>query len=135
MAYLLDTNVWIVTLRGRNSLISERIRLAPRPEDLLLCAVVKAELLHGAIRSDQPQRNLQALEIIFKNYASLPFDDNAAQKYAEVRAELEKLGRLIGPNDLMIAAIALASDLTLVTNNTSEFSRVSGLKLEDWQTP
>jgi tRNA(fMet)-specific endonuclease VapC len=135
MAYLLDTNVWITSLRGRNSLVSERIRQTPRPETLLLCAVVKAELLYGAIRSAQPQRNLHALDVIFQSYASLPFDDAAAQKYAELRTDLEKKGKSIGPNDLMIAAIALAAGLTLVTNNTSEFSRVPGLQCEDWQTP
>jgi tRNA(fMet)-specific endonuclease VapC len=63
----------------------------------------------------------------------LPFDDAAAEAYGRLRAELARRGTPIGPNDLMIAAIALAHDLTLVTHNTAEFSRVSGLRLEDWE--
>jgi tRNA(fMet)-specific endonuclease VapC len=65
----------------------------------------------------------------------LPFDDRAGKIYGQVRADLEARGTTIGPNDLMIAAIALANDLTLVTHNTSEFNRVLGLKLVDWQIP
>lgn len=70
---------------------------------------------------------------IFGQFRSLPFDDVAAASYASVRAELSAKGSLIGPYDLQIAAIALANDLTLVTHNTSEFSRVSGLRIEDWE--
>ncbi|KYG01863.1 hypothetical protein BE21_55765 [Sorangium cellulosum] len=65
--------------------------------------------------------------------ASLSFDDVAAERYAVIRAELEGRGQSIGANDLLIAAIALAHDLTLVTHNISEFSRVTGLRLEDWE--
>ena len=64
---------------------------------------------------------------------SLPFDDRAAEEYGKVRSHLAVLGTPIGPNDLMIAAIALANHMTLVTHNTAEFSRVPGLTLEDWQ--
>lgn len=69
------------------------------------------------------------------NSVSLPFDDRAAEEYGVVRSHLTGLGTLIGANDLMIAAIALANGLTLVTHNTTEFSRVPGLFLEDWQVP
>ena len=135
MAYLLDTNVWVVVLRGRDQSLSRKIREWSDPEALLLCSVVKAELLYGVLRSAQPQRNLQSLELIVENYGSLPFDDAAATSYATLRTELERLGKPIGANDMMIAAIALANGCVLVTNNTSEFSRVPGLKIEDWQTP
>jgi tRNA(fMet)-specific endonuclease VapC len=64
---------------------------------------------------------------------NLPFDDFAAEIYGRIRAELEAAGMLIGPYDMMIAAIALANDLTLVTHNTREFGRVAGLKIEDWE--
>ncbi len=64
---------------------------------------------------------------------SLPFDDNAAHEYGRIRAHLASLGTPIGPNDLMIASIALANNLTLITHNTAEFSRIPALQLEDWQ--
>ena len=65
---------------------------------------------------------------------SLPFDDPAAAVYGRVRHELETGGHVIGPNDLMIAAIALVHNLTLVTHNTGEFTRITGLQIADWQT-
>jgi tRNA(fMet)-specific endonuclease VapC len=68
-------------------------------------------------------------------YLSLPFDDAAAEEYGKVRSHLASLGTLIGPNDLMIAAIALVHGLTVVTDNTSEFQRVPGLNLENWRIP
>jgi tRNA(fMet)-specific endonuclease VapC len=64
---------------------------------------------------------------------SLAFEDVAAEKYAYIRADLARRGQLIGPNDLMIAAICIANDVTLVTHNTAEFGRIDGLKLEDWE--
>ena len=63
----------------------------------------------------------------------MPFDDSAAQQYGWIRAELQQAGQMIGPNDLMIASIARSHDLTLVTHNLSEFQRVLGLRLEDWE--
>ena len=73
------------------------------------------------------------LQTFFNPYVSLPFDDAAAEAYGRIRADLAIRGALIGPNDLLIAAIAVASGLTLVTHNTGEFSRVAGLPLEDWE--
>ena len=69
----------------------------------------------------------------FSAFDSYPFDDRAAQQYGRIRAQLEKLGTPIGPNDLLIASIALARDVTLVTANTREFARVEGLQWEDWE--
>ena len=77
--------------------------------------------------------NLALIATLRQQFVSLPFDDRAAEEYGKVRAHLTALGTPIGPNDLMIAAIALANQLTLVTHNTAEFSRVPGLTLEDWQ--
>ncbi len=68
-------------------------------------------------------------------FPSAPFDDASAEAYGRLRADLAAEGMLIGPNDLMIAAIALTHGLIVVTHNTAEFSRVAGLTLEDWQTP
>lgn len=129
--YLLDTNVCIGFLKA-NGAISKRVAQHP-PSDLLLCSVVKAELFYGAWASQHVAHNLTALERFFKPYTSLAFDDLSAQHYAQVRAELRRTRQLIGPNDTMIAAIALAHNLTVVTHNTREFGRVPGLRLEDWE--
>ncbi len=75
------------------------------------------------------------MEFFGSRFPSLPFDDRVARRYGKIRARLAKQGRLIGPNDLMIAAIAIANELTLVTHNTGEFSRVKNLRIEDWELP
>jgi tRNA(fMet)-specific endonuclease VapC len=94
--------------------------------------VVKAELLYGAHRSARPDENLRTLDTLFQAFQSVPFDDVAAEHYGRIRAELAAQGTPIGPNDLLIAATALAYNLVLVTHNTREFSRVPGLIVEDW---
>ncbi len=94
---------------------------------------MKAELLFGAFRSADPARSRSVFEDFFGHYESLPFDDNAAFQYGILRARLSAAGTPIGPNDLLIAAIALANNLTLVTHNTREFSLVPGPSLEDWE--
>ena len=130
MAFLPDTNVWISLLKNPASALDARIRAHPVSE-ILLCAVVKAELWHGAEKYGNRERRLRALEILFAPFASLPFDDAAARQYAEIRHRLETQGRVIGPNDLKVAAIARAHGLTLVSAD-SEFRRVPGLIVEDW---
>jgi tRNA(fMet)-specific endonuclease VapC len=132
MIYLLDTNTCIKYLNGR----SERIRQALEarsPDEVTVCSVVKAELFYGAMKSAQPERNLAKQHLFLNRFASFAFDDNAAQTYGQIRAKLERLGLPIGPNDLLIAAIASANNATLVTHNTREFSRVTGLQLADWE--
>lgn len=132
MIYLLDTNTCIQFLNGSSERIRKRIEdLAGR--DCALCSVVRAELVYGALKSARPEANLTRLRSFFDRFVSLPFDDAAASAYGQIRARLERVGAPIGPNDLCIAAIARANDLTLVTHNTSEFGRVAGLRLEDWE--
>ena len=99
----------------------------------MLCAVVKAELLYGASKSHVGEATRLKLELFFRGFTSAPFDDVAAAAYGSIRAELERRGTPIGPNDLMIAAIALANKATLVTHNTREFERIAGLGLVDWE--
>jgi tRNA(fMet)-specific endonuclease VapC len=134
MAYLLDTNVWVALLRGRDAMLALRIKQAPAG-DVLLCSIVKAELLHGARRSADAGKNTALIERLVTPHKSLPFDDAAAERYAVIRAALESKGLPIGSHDYLIAATALANGCVLVTHNTSEFSRVPGLIVEDWQTP
>ena len=129
--YLLDTNVCIGLLNG--TLPSEAAALAKHgPSAVRLCSVVKAELLYGARKSEHEAANLRLLDRFFARLTSLPFDDAAAVSYAGIRERLERSGTPIGPNDMMIAAIAIANDTVLVTNNAREFERVVGLNLEDW---
>lgn len=131
MRFLLDTNVCVRFLTGRSA--SATTRFKAEAGRMSLCSVVKAELLLGAHKSARVAQNLETLASFFADLPSLPFDDRAADIYGPIRAELERAGTPIGPNDLLIAAIALANDLTLVTHNTREFSRISGLRLEDWE--
>jgi tRNA(fMet)-specific endonuclease VapC len=132
VAYLLDTNVCVIYLNGKSPLLQQRFNSTPVAE-ILVCAVVKGELFYGSRRSNNPTKSLQIQQQFLAQFASLPFDDAAAVVYGEIRAALAQAGTPIGPNDLQIAAITLANDLTLVTHNTREFSRVQGIKLADWE--
>ncbi|MBT8420289.1 MAG: type II toxin-antitoxin system VapC family toxin [Gammaproteobacteria bacterium] len=133
MKYLLDTNVCIAYLRGKNSRnIAARITAAG-PGKIALCSVVKAELLYGAEHSANPAMNHARFQRFFEPIPSFPFDDFAASAYGRIRAQLQTRGTPIGPNDRMIAAIGLSRGLILVTHNTSEFGRIPELRIEDWQ--
>jgi tRNA(fMet)-specific endonuclease VapC len=130
MRYLLDTNTWIHYLKHAGSPVEARLRQTPA-SDVAVCSVVRAELLHGARKYEKRDERAERVERTLDPFQSLPFDDAAARRYAEIRDSLERRGNVIGPNDLLIAAIARTHDLTVVTNNR-EFSRVDGLGVEDW---
>jgi tRNA(fMet)-specific endonuclease VapC len=132
MIYLLDTNTCIGYLRGRAQPIRQRMQELC-PNDIVVCSVVKAELFYGAMKSSNPSQTLQKQQAFLNQFASSPFDDQVALTYARIRAQLESSGTPIGSYDLMIAAIALANNLILVTHNTREFGRVEGLAIEDWE--
>lgn len=132
MTYLLDTNVCIRYLNGRAPGVVRQLQ-ALRPADVAVCAVVKAELTYGARRSRDPEATLAHQQRFLQPLHSYPLDDAAAQQAGLIRAELADAGAPIGPYDLLIAAIALTNDLTLVTHNTGEFQRVRGLRLADWE--
>lgn len=134
MNYLLDSNACIGYLRDQTSLVAQRIHSTPFA-DMCVCSVVVAELLFGAYSSADPPSNLGKVKAFVAPFVSLPFDDSAADLYGQIRFDLQSRGQMIGPNDLMIAAIAKDNGLTLVTHNTSEFSRVSGLLFVDWTLP
>jgi tRNA(fMet)-specific endonuclease VapC len=131
VTYLLDTDVCIDYLRGSNPVVRDRL-LACSPNDACLCSVVKAELLFGAHNSQKVAANLRRLRDFFEPFQSVYFDDGAAEAYGSLRSHLRREGSEIGSNDLMIAAIAVALGLTLVTHNRSEFERVPGLRLAEW---
>ncbi len=130
--YLLDTNACIRILNDTSPLLVQRLA-SHAPSEIRLCSVVKAELLYGARHSQRFAENLKLLAHFFAPFVSLPFNDRCAEEYGQIRVELAQAGTLIGPNDLLIAAIARAYNLTLVTHNVEEFGRVNGLRLEDWE--
>jgi len=131
--YLLDTNACIQILNDTSRNFTARLRQHD-PDEIRLCSVVRAELVYGARRSSRVESNLEALRFFFSPFVCLPFDEQSADQYGHIRLDLERRGTPIGPNDLMIAAIARANDLVLVTHNTGEFSRVQGLRIEDWES-
>jgi len=130
--YLLDTNTCIHILNGTSESVVQRFA-NESPQTVALCSVVKAELLYGARKSSAVARNLSNLERFFEALTSYGFDDSAAEHYGLIRADLQRAGTPIGANDLLVASIARSLDLTVVTNNTREFSRVVGLRVVDWQ--
>ena len=131
MIHILDTDTCIYFLKGRFPSIKAKLS-SRRPKDIKISAVVKAELLFGAENSDHVKRNKNRIDAFLLPYEIIPFDSLVAQTYATVRHRLEKAGTPIGANDLMIAATVLSTGGVLVTNNTVEFRRVRGLKVENW---
>lgn len=128
---LLDTSVCVGFLDSRDLGIKRQLASLGRDE-VSLCSVVKAELLYGARASAKVRENLVRLERFFELFPSLPFDDAASEHYGVIRASLKRAGTPVGANDMMIAAIALAADATLVSRNEKEFRLVPGLRVEVW---
>jgi len=129
--YMLDTNICIYLIKNNPSHVRPRFE-SLQPGSILLSSIVLAELMYGVSKSQKSKRNLAALEMFLMPLEIVMFDDRAAEIYGTIRANLEQAGQVIGGNDLLIAAHALSLDVTLVTNNEREFSRVSGLKIENW---
>lgn len=131
MSWLLDTNICIAFLKGGDLGVGDRLSELP-PSEVFLCSVVRAELHYGARRSSRVEANLLKLDAFFQLFPSLAFDDSAAEQYGLIRAQLTSSGTPIGPNDLLIAAIALSAGAVLVTRKDREFRRVAGLRIETW---
>ena len=130
MKYLLDTNTLIYYFKGLGN-VKERL-LACQPSEIVLSSVVYYELQVGILKSTSPQKRIAQLAILKNQVSWVDFDEKSAQATAQIRVELERIGKPIGSYDVQIAGMAMANDLILVTHNTGEFGRVSGLKLEDW---
>ena len=134
MNYLLDTNAVVALLRNKPTSIRERYRQVQASGDYLaLSSVVLFELWYGVAKSSRVQENTERLRVLLSGDLDLlDFDDEDARTAGQVRAALEKDGHPIGAYDLLIAGQALRRGLTVVTANTSEFSRVTGLEWQDW---
>lgn len=132
MSYLFDTNAVIHLMKLREPLVGRARHVGPAR--IAVSAITLAELWYGAARSQRPGRSRDEQDAALAPFRVLDFDATCAHQYAATRAVLEKAGTPIGDRDLMIAAIALANRLTLVTSNSREFERVRGLAVEDWLT-
>jgi tRNA(fMet)-specific endonuclease VapC len=128
--YVLDTNTCIYALKLQGQVV-ERMR-ERAPSDIVIAIVTLAELWFGAQKSARRAAVRREIDAFLEPFEVLPFDRESAEAYARTRCDLERAGRPIGERDLLIASIALARDLTVVTHNLGEFARVPGLKTEDW---
>jgi tRNA(fMet)-specific endonuclease VapC len=131
--WLLDTNIVIAMSKGAPALLPRLQRCSA--QDLVLSAVVLAEIEYGIAKSQRQAHNRKVFDALIARFQVAPFSAEAAREYGLIRAALERGGRPIGPNDLMIAAQTKALGLTLVTDNTAEFARVEGLAIENWLQP
>lgn len=132
--YMLDTDTCSYVLKRSHPLVLKRLQ-AVAVADVCMSVVTKAELLYGVEVSSRRAQDAAALAAFLPYVEALDFTDDAAIHYAEIRADLKRRGAMIGANDLFIAAHARAVALILVTNNTVEFERVSGLAVENWTLP
>jgi tRNA(fMet)-specific endonuclease VapC len=130
MKYVLDTNICIYALKRQGRVVEQM--QAHVPNEIAVTIITLAELWFGAQKSTRRAAVRREVDAFLEPFEVLPFDREAADTYARVRFDLERVGRPIGERDLLIASIALARDLTIVTHNRGEFTRVSGLKAEDW---
>jgi len=131
MTYLLDTNICIYCINNRPADVIRNVK-NHKPHQIKISSVTVAELEYGASKSDYREKNRIAILNFLSAFDIVPFDDKDAEIYGQIRADLESRGKIIGPYDMQIAAQALSKDYVLVTNNTKEFERVEGIKIENW---
>ncbi len=131
MRYMLDTNICIYAIKHKPQQVFLKLQ-EHDPSEICISSVTYAELVHGVEKSQSTEKNRVALALLLANIEIMDFDSSAAESYGKIRAELEKAGNPIGPLDMMIAGHAKSLGYIVVTNNTKEFMRVNGLKLENW---
>jgi tRNA(fMet)-specific endonuclease VapC len=133
MRYLLDTNTCVAALRNHANVVARM--QAVSPQDCAVSTITSFELFTGVEKCRQPAAERKKIETLLRQVSLHAFDADAAREAAKVRAALEAHGQSIGPYDLLLAGQALSAKITLVTNNTREFSRIRGLGIEDWHIP
>ena len=131
MKYYLDTNICVYYIKGKYPKLLEKL-LSKHPNDIKIPAIVKAELIYGAQKSERKERNEEVIREFLLPFEIIAFGDKQSEIYGKIRADLEKKGEIIGPNDLLIASIVLSEDGILVTNNEKELKKVKELKIENW---
>ncbi|VAX36985.1 VapC toxin protein [hydrothermal vent metagenome] len=130
MTYLVDTDIIIYWLKG-NSCI-EQTALDVGLENISFSIISKAELFFGAYKSTYVKQNLDSISVLSQKIVLLPFDELAAEHFGRIKNFLRQAGIILADADIMIASIALANNLTLITNNTKHFSRINDLKVSNW---
>lgn len=131
MTYFLDTNICIYAFKGLYPKIQVHMK-SHVPSEINIPSIVLAELYYGAAKSTARDKVIQRLQEFIAPLHIVAFNSRSAMTYGTIRAELESMGRGIGPNDLVVAATTLGHGGTLVTHNVKEFSAVPGLRIEDW---
>ncbi len=131
MVFMLDTNICIYIIKRKPSHVLDRFKKTEISE-ITISSITLSELLYGVSKSSKPEQNLMALTQFVAPLEILPYGDEAAKYYGDLRAHLEKRGNPIGSLDMLIAAHALSISVTLVTNNEKEFNRVPNLNIENW---
>jgi len=132
--FMLDTDTCSYIMKRSHPLVLKRLQ-SVSVDDVCMSVVTKAELLYGVELSPRRAQDAVALAAFLPYVEALALDEDAALHYAQIRADLKRRGVMIGANDLFIAGHARATGLTLVTNNTVEFERVSNLAIENWTIP
>lgn len=130
LKYLLDTNIVIYVLKRRPKEVLDVFNT--NASRMAISSITLSELMYGAEKSLNTDKNLEAVEEFVSHLEVLPYDAKASQHYGQIKAALEKKGQIIGENDIHIAAHAISHGLILVSNNIREFKRVSNLALENW---
>ena len=131
--YLLNTNICIYLIKNSYPFMTEKV-FSYEPSDIAISSITVFELEYGAAKSKWGEETKRKLAVFLSPFTILPFSTEDAIAAGQVRAQLEKSGRPIGPYDTLIAAQGISRGLTVVTHNTNEFIRVPGIKLEDWVT-
>jgi tRNA(fMet)-specific endonuclease VapC len=132
--YMLDTDISSYIMKRSRDRVLRRLQTIS-VGDVSISAITKSELMYGVEVSPRKQQDRIALDAYLKHVEVLDYPDEAALHYGQIRAALKVAGNMIGANDLLIAAHARSLGFTLVTNNTREFGRIEGLKLENWTLP
>ena len=131
MRYMLDTNICIYIIREKPIKVLTKLRTFDL-SDIVISAITHSELENGVAKSSRRKDNQEALIKFLAPLEIIPYDDKAAVDYGQIRTHLEKKGTVIGAMDMLIGAHACSIPVTLVTNNSREFKRIPGLRVENW---
>ena len=130
MKYLLDTDTLIYWLKGNKNIEEKALTIGL--DQLRYSIISHAELYFGAYNSEQKDKNLKAIQVVYQKLALVNFNADSAQLFGMIKADLKQQGNIILDADIMIASIALSNELTLVTNNEKHFNRIPKLNIQNW---
>ena len=132
MLYMLDTNICIYLMKRKSLSLFKKLALIEKRNDIAISSIVLAELQFGVANSQHKEQSQINLNILLSKLDVLPYTEQCAFYYGEIRTELKRKGSPIGANDLLIGSHALAEKAILVTNNAKEFKRIKALTIENW---